>query len=193
MNTPFLHRSAVIAAAAFVVSFWSAGCGDDPFRLQWVQDPDTALIYSLSRPELNLASAFDFHGRVAFAIEAPGSTGQWDVVLDHRDGRLVLMPPGAIGILSNARVAVFPGMTFDDVRKAPSDTAAYVSDQPVPVEFGTVYVVRTHRDRDQFGLSCLFYAKLEPIEIDVAAGTLTFVFDSNPLCNDLDLVPPDDD
>ena len=193
MNTTFLHRSAVIGVAAFVVSFWSAGCGTDPFRLQWFQEPDTALIYSLSRPELNLASAFNFVGRVALEIEAPGSTGQWDILLDHRDGRLVLMPPGAIGILSSAKIAVFPGMTFNDVRKAPRDTADYVSDQPVSLEAGTVYVVQTHRDRDRFGLSCLFYAKLEPIEIDEAAGTLTFVFDSNPLCNDLDLIPPDDD
>jgi hypothetical protein len=37
----------------------------------------------------------------------------------------------------------------------------------------------------------VFFAKLEPLVLDVAGGTLEFVFDASPVCNDTRLVPPE--
>jgi hypothetical protein len=177
-------------AALLLVALGAAAC-DDPFELRWEARPDTALLYSLALPQTNLHSAFNFFFRTPLVVESPGATGQWDVALDTEADRLVLLPPGALGINSRARIAALPGVTFTEVREAPADTAAYVSNRSVPVAFGTVYVVQTGEQVGAFGQRCVFYAKLEPIEIDAVAGTLSFLFDASPACNDPRLVPPD--
>jgi hypothetical protein len=178
------------AALAIGLLALLAGC-DDPFEIDWVSTPENAVIYSLSRPEPNLPSGFNFHFRSAVLVESPGSTGQWDVALDTEDGQLVFLPPRALGINSRARIAPLSGLEFQEVVEAPQDTAAYVSDRALPVTPGTIYVVQTGEGIGTFGQRCVFFAKLEPVDIDVTGGQLTFVFDANPVCNDPRLVPPE--
>ncbi len=194
VNRYILPRFATIGVAAIAVSFGLAACeGRNPFDIGWIQTPDTVLLYSFARPELNLPSAFDFHGRVTRIVEAPGSTGLWDVILDTQDDQLVFLLPEVLGIPSAARIIELPGLRFDDVREAPADTTAYTSDEAVPLALGSVYVIRTNLGPDRFGFDCVFYAKMEALEIDVPLGTLRFVYDANPLCSDRDLIPPDED
>jgi len=166
------------------------GCGDDPFAFDWDDSPDTVLLYSLARPELNLVSAFNFFDGLEVRVEAANATGTWDVALDTRDGQLVLLPPGALGIASKARIATLQGMSFKDIVEAPEDTLVYEASEPAPLNTGTIYVVRTNRRRGSFGSSCVYYAKLEPLIIDVPGGALTFRFVSSPLCNSRDFIPP---
>ncbi len=167
------------------------GCGDDPFAIRWVEAPDTVLLYSLVRPELNLLSAFSFINRTSVRIEAPGATGTWDVAVDTRGGGIVLLPPGALGVDSKAAISPMPGMTFEEVIEAPEDTVLYSRLDAVPMALGTVYVVRTSQYQGSFGTRCSNYAKLEPLVIDPVGGTLTFVYDASPVCNDRRLIPPD--
>jgi hypothetical protein len=61
----------------------------------------------------------------------------------------------------------------------------------VPVSAGTVYAIRTNRRTGNFGSSCVYYAKMEPVAIDVAGGELQFRFVISPVCNNRSLVPPD--
>ena len=181
-----------VALVTFVVLSAGLGaCSGDPFAFPWATDPDTVLLYSLARPELNLEAAYDFHNEKRIRVERAGATGNWDVALDTRDGQLVLLPPGALGITSKASVAVLPGVSFADVLDAPEDTAAYSRVAPVVVEMATVYVVKTSQSPGFYGNSCSYYAKLEPLVIDVEGGTLTFVVDASPICNSLRLIPPD--
>ena len=186
-----LRRAAVLPMGAALALAAVAACGDDPFAIRWDADPDTVVLFSLARPELNLVSAYNFHIRLAFRVESATATGNWDVALDTRGNELVLLPPGALGIESRAGIARVDGLSFAGVTEAPSDTAAYSRADPVPVSLGTIYVIRTHQGLGVFGTRCVYYAKLEPLIIDVAGGTLTFVFDENPVCNDRSLVPPD--
>ena len=165
-------------------------CDDDLFRIKWEENPDTAFLYSLARPELNLLSGFDFISRVPVKIESPNATGQWDVVLDTQGGDLVFLTPEAIGIgASKAGIATMEGMDFAEVRRAPADTTRYVVDAPVPVEVGTVYVVRTRQQSGLYGQRCVYYGKFEPLEKDAVSGTLSFVFDVSPVCNSRKLFP----
>ena len=182
-------RTAVFA----VVALWTvaAGCGDDPFQIRWSENPDTALLYSLARPELNLVSGFNFRSRLPVTVESATSTGTWDMAVDTRGGEIVLLPPGALGISSEAAVAELEGRTFEEVIEAPEDTAAYVSTEPVLARMGSVYVIRTNESIGGFGRRCVYYYKLEPLAIDPQGGTLRFVFDGSPVCNDLSLIPPD--
>ena len=166
-------------------------CGDDPFAFNWNDAPDTVLLYSLARPELNLVSAYNFLQGTPLQVEEAGATGNWDVAVDTRDGEIVFLPPGALNVSGAAQIAVLEGLSLDDVTRAPGDTLLYVDDQAVPVRPGNIYVIRTNRSRGSFGRSCVYYAKAEAIDIDPTGGTLTFREVTNPVCNDRDLVPPD--
>ena len=186
-------RASAAAAIAIAVLVVVSACGDDPFAIRWELQADTVLLYSLARTQPNLDSGFSFRrGDIGpVRIEAATATGTWDVALDTRGGQLVLLPPGALGVPSRARVTALPGMSRLDVLEAPSDTTVYSADEPVVVESGTVYVIRTDRAIGAFGTRCVYYARLEPVVIDVAGGTLTFVYDASPVCNSLRLIPPD--
>ena len=169
-----------------------SGCGENIFEQKWIEARvDTVLIYSLARPELNLPTAFDFVGRLALEIQAPEATGTWDLLLDTQDGQLVFLPPGALGIASETIILQIPDMAFDDVTTAPKDTTLYSVDRPVLVEASSVYVLRTHQGVDRFGLPCRFYGKIQPLEVELALGTVRFMYDVSRLCDDRSLIPPD--
>lgn len=187
-----MRSRALLAASSALVVLAAASCGDDPFRIDWEVAPDTVLLYSLARPELNLPSAFNLNQRRRVQIESPGATGAWDFAVDTQEGNIVLLTPGAMGLDSRARITSVTGTPFEEVRKAPADTAAYVGDQPVPVELGPIYIIQTDESVGAFGTRCVYYGKMEALEIDPVLGTLLFVYDSNPVCNSRDLVPPGD-
>jgi len=187
---PFRARALALVAAIAVGSGGVSACGSDPFAINWVESPDTVLLYSLARPELNLVSGFDFYHRVAVRIEDSGATGNWDMAVDTRSGDIVLLAPGALGVDSKARITRIPGTTFSEVIEAPADTTLYTATVPVPVELGSVYVMRTRQAYGSFGQVCVYYAKLEPLEIDPVGGTLRFVYDASPACNNRKLIPP---
>ena len=163
-------------AVATILAVGAVGC-DDPYAIDWEESPDTAFIYSLARPELNLPSAYDFLGQVPLRVEAPPSTGRWDLALDTQGGELVFLPPGALGVGSAARLARIPNTTWDEVIYAPSDSTQYI------------YVLRTHTSRGYYGMSCVYYGRIKPVEIDVDVGLLRFLYDVSPVCNSLRLIP----
>jgi hypothetical protein len=179
--------------AAIVFAPMLAACGDDdPFGFNdWTLSPDTAFIYSLARPELNLASGFNLNSRRVIRVEAAGATGTWDFLVNTVDDDLVFVTPSAVGLETNAGIARIDDETFESIRSAPADTSVYERLQPVTVELGQLYVVRTNQQTGSFGQRCTYYGKVEAIEIDVPGGTLRFRYDSNPVCNSRDLVPPE--
>ena len=184
------RRFSLLAVLLTMGAVGAAACGDDPFKIDWVESPDTVVRYSLARPDLNKVSGFDFYNRYALVVEDAESTGNWDFAVGTRNGRIVLLPPGALGVTSKARVAALKGRTFADVTEAPADTLLYEARNPVPVELGTIYVWRTRQGYGSFGRVCVYYAKMEALAVDPAAGTLQFVFDSSRVCNDRSLIPP---
>lgn len=193
-----IRRLAILAVVLLPLG-GVAACDDNPFDVTWTANPDTVLLYSLARPELNLPSAFDFvpTNRRTVRVERPGASGNWDVALDAgADGGLVFLTPPALGIDARSGIVPRPGVGFEELSEAPADTAQYSFSEPVPVEEGRVYVVRTRRARGGFGRLCAFFGKFEPVEVDAEAGVMRFVYDVNPDCNDRSLVPdeqPGDD
>jgi len=179
-----------IAMAAAVLTAALSACGDDPFSYKWSDVPDTVSMYSLARPELNLPDAFSFYDGFLYAVDQPSSTGRWDLALDTEGGVLVLLPPGLFGISSRARIAPLPGITYGELTQAPGDGPVWIEDAAVPVAMGTTYAIRTGVRIGSYGSSCSYYAKMEPVEIDVAEGKLVFRYTTNPICNTRDLVPP---
>ncbi len=184
-------RIALLAVAAVAVATLPA-CDDNPFEQRWTAMPDTALLYSLARPELNLNSAFDFVNRTARQVETPGASGRWDVVVDTDGSELVFLAPRALGIDSQAGVVRFEGMSFDEVTEAPADSADYSYEQGVPIRTGSTYAVRTREARGGFGRLCFFYAKLEPLQVSADVGSVQFLYDVNTVCDDRSLVPDEE-
>jgi hypothetical protein len=182
-----LTTTAMLAMAAVM---GATACGDDPFAFEWSDAPDTVLLYSLARPELNLVSAYNFFQGFPVQVELANATGTWDLAVDTRAGQIVILPPGGLGVVSEAAIAPIPSVSIADVTEAPLDTLLYVDDEAIPVEMGTVYIVKTNRAPGSFGRSCVYYAKLEAVDIDPVGGTFTFREVTNPVCNDRDLVPP---
>jgi hypothetical protein len=167
-----------------------AACDDDLFLVEWTENPQEAVLFALDRDELNSPSAYNMLTRLQVVIEDPSTEGGWDFALDRQNGRMVFLTPRVLGIQSDAALVPFPGVDFEEMREAPSDTLLYVTDKPVPVELGTIYVVRTHEQIGSYGRICFYYGKLEPLEIDLQAGVLRFLQDTSPDCNNRSLVPP---
>ena len=176
--------------ALVLLAMATVACGDDPFLVRWTEDPRERVIYSLDRDERNRPSAFEMLQGRQVVLESPEAIGRWDFALDRQAGELVLLPPRALGVTSDAGIAPIPGVRYEDVREAPRDTAAYVMRTPVPLEMGTIYVIRTHQQPGPFGQQCSYYGKVEPLEIDSATGVFRFLFDTSPDCNNRSLVPP---
>ena len=188
-----LARTLVLTVLGVLLLLGLNACDDDPFEIRWELLADTVVLYSLARPEMNMDSGFNFRPGVlaSVRIEAATATGTWDLALDTHGNELVFLPPGALGVSSGARVAAISGKQREEVIEAPADTAVYSAEEPVNIRSGTVYVVRTDRAPGAFGSRCFYYARLEPIVIDVQGGSLTFVYDASPVCNSRRLIPRD--
>ena len=188
------RRAPLVGAASAALLMGLAACGEDPFNFDWTSEatPDTVLLYSLARPELNLVSGFNFFQRRTIRVEHPDESGAWDIAVDTEGASLVLLPPGALGIVARAGIVDMGALTLDDIREAPADTAAYEMDEAVPLVAGNVYVVRTNRRQGGFGTTCVYYGKLTPVVLDVAGGVLQFSYVRSPACNNRDLVPTKD-
>jgi hypothetical protein len=178
-------------AAVFVL----AAC-DDPFGPQpWNPNPVEITLYSASRPAyIGLVSALDLVAEPVSAvpIEAPGATGQWDVVLvDLPGGGLALAPADALGgAPQRVGIAVIENRSFIEITEAPRESEAY-SEEPVALRAGVVYVIRSRRGQCGF-MTGHRYAKMQPIEIDAERGIYRFAVLRNPFCDDRALVPPQD-
>jgi hypothetical protein len=182
-------RTLLGAALLLLVSVLPA-CGEDPFLFRWTENPREAFLYSLDRDERNRPSAFEMAQGRRVVLESAAAAGLWDFALDTRDGVLVFLPPRSVGVQSRAGMVEFPNMRYDEVLEAPGDTAAYTTREPLPVRMGSIYVVRTREQPGPFGQVCVFYGKVQPLEVDPVAGTLLFRFDTSPDCNNPSLVPP---
>lgn len=172
---------------------------EDPFGPgDWgpgAAEPDTVEIYSLSRVDLiGLPSAFDFtpngFGRVV--VESPGVSGNWDMALTEQGGELVLMPPGVIETVETTAGITLSQTPFDQLREAPRSRSVYNDSTVVPIREGQVYIVRSRQVRNPFFGSCVYFAKVEAIRVDLDEGSFLFRFIANPNCNDPALVPPND-
>lgn len=165
----------------------------DPYGPQWWSPaPQSVMMFSASRAEyVGLVSAMDLANEPvrAISIEAPGATGNWDVVLIDTPSGLALQPAeGLEGLASRARIAILENVTFDLVTEAPRDTLRYTAG-PVPVRQGAVYVIRSRRTACGFTTG-VRYAKVQPVRIDHERGMFLAQVVRNPFCDDRALVPP---
>lgn len=176
-----------------VLGMTGAACGDGFGPRLWDATPDTVLIYSLSRPELlGLPSAYDAIQLRRVLVENPVATGTWDIALGEQNGQFVMLPAAVLtGVTSRAGIATIGGGALEAVREAPADTTRF-STVPVPIQPGTIYVLRTRREQCPGFGNGVRYAKLHALSIDETAGAFRFAIVRNPYCNDRALIPPEE-
>lgn len=163
---------------------------EDPFDFDWIPQIDTVTVYSLARPDyIDRPGAYDFGpGGGPRVVEAPASSPiRWDLAFSEEGGEFVALPAALFrGFDIEPGVQeITDGSTFDDLHTAPRD--GYITGEPVPLREGGLYVVRSRRDSRR----CNYYGKFEVLELD-PAGTVMFQSVENYLCNDRELIPPDD-
>lgn len=185
------HLVRIRFSLLLVVAAGLAACGDSTGLGIWDATPDTVTLFSASRTDLlGHASGYDFVNLTVVRVENPGAADTWDVLLSgNAAGPLQLVPASAfVGQTSRAGIATISGQTFDGLTSAPSDTSAFIS-QPVAIQSGGIYVVRTRRYSCSFS-TAVNYAKVKAVAVDPVAGTARFAVVRNPNCNDRSFVPP---
>lgn len=179
-------RGPRIRALAVVLAMAGLAC-DDPFEglLRPVPDePSEATLTDLRTGRLQDPSAFDLLFGAPARIDL---TNQWDFLYRVTEaGEPQLLPFGALAdSTSDAGMQAVPE-AFEAVRMAPPD--GYLQNEAIPIAEGDVLVARTRRDPVQLFI-CRRFAKLQILEIDPAAGRVTFRYLVNPNCDDRVLVP----
>ena len=123
--------------------------------------------------------------------ERVGDVENWDVALRLRGGQLQFVPPRALGFERGvqARAAItrpMTGRTFAEVRQVPA-SSSFLADSAVQVVQGAVYVVRSRQP------SCFapYYAKIKPLEVNAARGTVRVAVATATPCGDQRLVEED--
>lgn len=168
--------------------------GLDLIDESWTAAVDTVTLYTVDVPAYQgLPAAFDIRVRRTQRVEDPSATGSWDFALAGGGAEpLALVPLGAFfDVSSSAGIATISGESFDQLDRAPGDTAAYVRTAPVILSDGAIYVVRS-RQFSCGGAAASNFAKMEALDVDQDAGTFRFRVTANPRCNDRALVPPED-
>jgi hypothetical protein len=119
---------------------------------------------------------------------------EWDFAIRRENGEILLVPAQVFGFRNpiggaSSAAIVASNRAFDEVIEAPG-RADLESDTMMPIREGNVYVVRSRRTAASFG-GCENYAKVQPLDVDVAAGTVKLRIVGNARCNDPRLAEED--
>ena len=146
---------------------------------------DTVTVGSLTDTPITTASGFSVSLGAIRTDLSPDFDFAYDIQGEPGTGTSVVMPRAALGIVSNS--AAEPGVmrrteTFDEIDAAPSN--GYITDEPVPIALGEVYIVRS---RVVCSIGVPIYAKVEII--DLADNSLTLKVLANTNCGYRELLP----
>jgi hypothetical protein len=186
-----IHRAGLLIAGLVAI----AGCNDPTFRIDPILVVDTVEVAAPLPQNEALPTALDITGdgfggvRGGRFPERAAHVGQWDFAVRVQGNDLVLVPARAIGLVE-ARSAITPaleGETFEGLRESPTFSAAMM-ETPVVMRVGGVYAARSREAPDQFGFPCVQYSKLQPLVVDVPAGRLRLLVQTNERCGDPRLV-----
>ena len=148
----------------------------------------------------NLPTALDASAVTGFILggrypEQESHAEEWDLAVRFVGGQLTFVPAGKIGIndaggRSSAGITQpINGTTFEGLELAPS-SSAYVTDASVVLSAGNVYAVRTRLL--PCGISFVEnYAKIQPLEVDLAEQRVKLQIVSNERCGDRRLAEED--
>lgn len=175
-------------AATAVIAAALAACGDstEPVQIPLPEEATQAIVADFVTGDILDPSGFDVITRNV--VRTDQVTG-WDFVylVDEEVGpALVTRGSYILDTDEQSGVTVVP-VPFDDLLEAPE--SGYVTNAPIPISEGGVFVTRS-RDDDAFGsLRCRYFGKFSVDEIDEELGFMTFSHLINPNCESRNLNP----
>lgn len=165
-----------------IATFLLAACGDANLLPPATQPTieDTVTLWALNGTDVAFPSAYDIIGAERVRTD---QSGAFDFLFDFRpvsgDTVPVLVPRGAEGLTDDVGILRTTAL-FDTLRLAPSD--GYEFHAPVPVDTGTVVIVRSRLQSCNFGLSYGLYGKLQPLVISRTERWIQFKLRYDPNC-----------
>lgn len=115
--------------------------------------------------------------------ERAADAEQWDFAVRVRNGQLVLLPAGVLG-LNNRAALTRPllGRTWEQVNEAPGQRS-FFADSAVVLRVGEVIAVRSRLIPCGFGRDSQ-YGKVQPLSVDAANGRVRLQVLTNERCGD---------
>jgi len=178
----FIHRFCLAAFALL------AGCSDstgipDPTLSNTIEN---LTLGALVGTPISTASAFNISSGVVRTDQTVEFEFAFNIVVTGADSQRVFLPRAALGL--PAITTADPGLqrrteSFDNVVLAESN--GYVTDQPVPIGIGEVFVVRSRVVCTALGVP--LYAKVEILSFD--GGFVTLKVLTNENCGSKNLAP----
>jgi hypothetical protein len=160
------------AAAALAALFAVAACSDTNGLppAHTVNAVDTVSLYALDGTPPSTPSAYSILG-FPEPVRTDVSTA-FDFVFNiDSAGHAVLLPTGAVGLGKQSGIRL-ESTTFDAITDAP--TSGYADSTAEQVDLGTVAVIRSRPTQCPFGPVVYQYAKLQVLQMDSLARTISF-------------------
>lgn len=187
-----MRRTAALFPFLALALALAAGC-DDPngFVVEPLITVDTIDVAAPTSAS-GFPTAIDVTSTGGFIVggrrpETQQDAERWDLAVRVRDGGLVFVPAGALGLSVNVGITrPLAGQTFDSVIEAPG-AGSFVTDADVPVQQGSVYVVRSRSVPCGFGTAPQ-HSKIQPLEVSHEEGTIRLLISTNEVCGDPRLV-----
>ncbi len=183
-------RSAVALAAAFAV----LACGDSTdFDFRRPSEPLDATLFDLVDGPLDRASALDVVSGSGRNVGRPRAvrvdqSGEWDVAFAVLEGQAVWLPRGFFDAFEASSGITRLDRGFEEIEEVPGDRQIYEEQDPVPVEVGATYAIRSRND-PALQLPCRLFAKLEVQELEMDPPRIRTRFLWNPNCDQRIVVP----
>jgi len=168
-----------------IVAGSSAAC-DDPFSAFLLDVPTVPLevtLFDFVTGRLEDPPAYDVIREITVRVD---QTQNWDFLFRISGGTPELLPFAAVTDTVTDSGLIRAGTSFEGVLDAP--TEGYTLSEPISIAVGDVLIARSRADASQF-LACSRYAKLEILDLDVSAGSVTLRVLGNPNCGDTVLQP----
>lgn len=146
---------------------------------------DTITVTALSDPDVRQPSAYSVAERRAVRTD---QTAAFDFAYDVIGGVQRFYPAAALGLGGSGTQAGLLASTgtFAELTRAPQN--GYVTEEPVPATVGAVYAVRSRLVCSNIG-GVPMYGKLEVLEVDPEAASVTFQILTNNNCGYRSLEP----
>jgi len=167
----FSHLHLPRCGLALLLAAALSACGDANI-LPPATEPayvDTLALWAVTGTPIVRPSAFDL---LTNQVVRTDQTASFDFVFDIvGDTMAVLIPRGGVGLTPDGGLQPV-GLQWDTLVVAPSD--GYDSRRPVRLDLGAVVVARSRAKLCNFGISAGFYAKIQPLVIDLPNRQLVF-------------------
>lgn len=163
----------------------AVACGKslNAFLLTVPLTPSEATLNDFTTGALQDPSAFDVVGGQTVRVD---QTNQWDFLFRVANGVGEFVPFSVLADSVTEAGLIRSSDAFEGILEAPRD--GYEGDNAIPIAEGDVILARSRRNRTQI-LICNQFLKLEVLDIDLVARTVTFRYLRNPNCGDTVLAP----